>query len=622
MTVKRKKQTQRSRNETLAQLAWLLRPDLQKAYPEAEDDPSCLQTWWRQSGRLEYPVWFVSDLKNRFGDKLLSPLSNWPCHGPFGVSPFLIHVLQQRTELKNQFDLSTEEGLWEAVAWVFSRGVVEYQIENVCGIDPFVRENLDRPYPLFKRQTSGSILTWLMFFLWRTESILQQNFDLNNEEDRTRYIAWFLLEGIDEYQLQEWVGDNTRNIIRQYYQASPPSKKNAIWQKPAPAVKKLNAKPEFGVNVIGFAFGELGIGEDARMAVAACEAAGLPCKVINIAPDSNVRQRDKTLLDYISAAAPDYPTYSVNLFCLTGFETARIFLEKGPPLFEERYNIGWWPWELPVWPKLWYGALEIVDEIWAATRFTEKMYAAAVRRTENKVPVTFMPMAVSIDKLNPKQNIRYTRRKHGLPQDAFLYLYVFDFNSYIERKNPIAVVQAFKQAFKSSHSNVGLVLKTMNARLRDPQFKAFMRHCTDKRIYIICDVMDRADVLGLMNACNAYVSLHRSEGFGRTLAEAMLMNKPVIATDYSGNTDFVNDKIAYPVKWRKKYLKNNDYPFIRLDDNAWWADVCIDHSASQIKEVFTDQNYIKTSQIINKKYGVETIGEKIKETIQNCLRRG
>jgi glycosyltransferase involved in cell wall biosynthesis len=177
----------------------------------------------------------------------------------------------------------------------------------------------------------------------------------------------------------------------------------------------------------------------------------------------------------------------------------------------------------------------------------------------------------------------YPRKHYGLPEKKFLFLYIFDFNSSVARKNPMAAVQAFKQAFKPSDNTVGLVLKTMNTKPNNPEWQAFLKECkTDKRIQLITETLDRPEVLGLINACDAYVSLHRAEGFGRTLAEAMLLGKPVVATNYSGNVDFMDEHVTFPVNFSQVELQRNDYQWVDSIDEAVWADADIEHAAMQM----------------------------------------
>jgi glycosyltransferase involved in cell wall biosynthesis len=248
-------------------------------------------------------------------------------------------------------------------------------------------------------------------------------------------------------------------------------------------------------------------------------------------------------------------------------------MQKGATVFDSYRNIGWWPWELAVFPKAWRPyAFELVDEVWASSTFLEDMY----KKSTDK-PVKVMPLAVSVERMKP-----YPRKHYGLPENKFLYLYIFDFNSSIARKNPLAAVKAFKSAFKSSDKTVGLVLKTMNTDPNNVLWKSFVNECqTDKRIQLITETLDRTEVLGLINICDAYLSLHRAEGYGRTLAEAMLLGKPVIATNYSGNVDFMRYG-SFPVDFQLIAVEENDYQWVDLNDECFWADAQSQHAAKQI----------------------------------------
>jgi glycosyltransferase involved in cell wall biosynthesis len=126
----------------------------------------------------------------------------------------------------------------------------------------------------------------------------------------------------------------------------------------------------------------------------------------------------------------------------------------------------------------------------------------------------------------------------------------------------------------------------MNTKPNNPEWQAFLKECqTDKRIQLITETLDRPEVLGLINACDAYVSLHRAEGFGRTLAEAMLLGKPVVATKYSGNADFMNPHVTFPVNFSLVNLQSDDYQWVDTLDEALWADADIDHAAMQMTSV-------------------------------------
>jgi glycosyltransferase involved in cell wall biosynthesis len=249
-------------------------------------------------------------------------------------------------------------------------------------------------------------------------------------------------------------------------------------------------------------------------------------------------------------------------------------MQKGASAFEGYHNIGWWPWELSVFPKAWQPhAFKLVDEVWASSTFLEDMY----KRSTDK-PVHLVPLAVSVDRLK-----KHPRKYYGLPEKKYLFLYVFDFNSSVARKNPMAAVKAFKQAFPQTDKSVGLVLKTMNTNSTNPEWQAFIKECkADKRIYVLTETMDRPDVLGLIDCCDAYISLHRAEGFGRTIAEAIVLQKPVIATNYSGNIDFSSCMNSSLVSVDIVDVNINEYQWIATSDDAVWAEVVLTDASDKM----------------------------------------
>jgi len=346
---------------------------------------------------------------------------------------------------------------------------------------------------------------------------------------------------------------------------------------------KTKVQRPMGLNLFGFALGELGLGEDLRMAVEVCKAAKIPYRVINISPGSDTGQADLALADELAKGPVSLP-YAINVFCMPGFDVAnRIFLRYGAKPFESYYNIGWWPWELDVWPKAWQVGFALADEIWSCSEFSDAMY----RKSTTK-PVTAMPLAASVARTQT-----HSRAHYGLPAKAYLYLYVFDFNSHVVRKNPQAAIDAFWLAFGKAPSKaypktaVGLVLKVMNTKPQDPAWLAFEKTiASDARIHLISKTLARPEVLGLIESCDAYVSPHRAEGFGRTLAEAMLLGKPVIATNYSGNQFFMNPEVTLPVDYTLEEVKTGEYHFIESGDGARWAKPDTAHMAKRMQEAY------------------------------------
>lgn len=643
-------------------IAWLLRADLRRGEPVDGPISDWFKMWWLINGPREYPAW--TDHSKLRKAELFRPLPQWPTHGGFGMSPALHFLLGIRQDIAAKFDVSTSEGLWDAIAWFFVHGLKDHRLESALDERTLAELDATPPFLMNKEDVKEETpeITWLMFFTWKTSDYLKTSYDIRSVSDRQKYVAWFLMNGVKQLGLiplvtsrwKEWL---RQPVLKNQTGASVPRAVHMLWQQHQQLQQAFDLRTEigirglslwseevwqtqaelswidhatdkterkesilgerpFGLNLIGFAFGELGIGEDVRMAARACEAASIPFTVINIQPGETLRQADYALAAHISDSTDqnDLAPYAFNLFCLTGFDTARVYLERGNDLFKGRYNIGWWPWELPVWPSNWELAFDVVEEVWAATSFTYQMYNSAVSKlnSSSPTPVTLMPMPASVDRVIP-----LTRRKLELPADKFLFLYVFDFNSYLARKNPVAALEAFQMAFDRNDDSVRLVFKTMNANSENTDWQQFIKSCEkDARIIVMNKTMQRGEVLGLIRATDAYLSLHRSEGLGRTLAEAMLFGKPVIATDFSGNTDFVDSAHAYPVKWSPRSVNLGEYPYVTELDSAWWAEPSISHAAEQMSKARKSRTDSRIIRFAKSTFSPTRIGKMLLKRIQ------
>ena len=161
----------------------------------------------------------------------------------------------------------------------------------------------------------------------------------------------------------------------------------------------------------------------------------------------------------------------------------------------------------------------------------------------------------------------------------------------------------------------------MNAKEKDKRWLAFKESCdSDNRIRLLTQTMDRHDVLGLVHACDAYVSLHRAEGFGRTLAEAMLYGKPVVATNYSGNTDFMSPDLTFPVSFELMPVKTGDYAFVETSDGATWAEPDVSDAAAQMKAARAkakDKTYAaRVKAYAEQQFSVKRVGDLMLERLR------
>jgi glycosyltransferase involved in cell wall biosynthesis len=175
-----------------------------------------------------------------------------------------------------------------------------------------------------------------------------------------------------------------------------------------------------------------------------------------------------------------------------------------------------------------------------------------------------------------------SRRELNLPHDATIFVLIFDFRSFATRKNPEAVARAFMQAFPLGEEKAHLVIKTMGAQENCGRLRQLVELCRDLRISIRDLNLDRDELIGLINASDAFVSLHRSEGFGRGPAEAMLLGKPTILTAYSGTNDFTDVNCAYLVDFKLIPVAPDEYVGV---EGQCWADANVATAARMMRRV-------------------------------------
>lgn len=329
-----------------------------------------------------------------------------------------------------------------------------------------------------------------------------------------------------------------------------------------------------GFDLIGFARAESGLGENVRALAQACAAVGLAHSVIDIDIDSGIRKSDNSLDSRIVTA----PVFCHQIICVNPDALNEAVHHEGAAAISSACKIGYWFWELEKIPTAWVRAAAGLQELWAASEFVRCALAKSVSIPVFTVPTPIRP---------PQPSRAYMRSEFGLENGDFVFLFSFAYGSMITRKNPWALVRAFREAFPvnvSQFARARLVIKSVQSELY-PEERASLHALAagDPRIRFIDRFMTRDEVMGLQVSADCYASLHRSEGFGLGMAECMAIGKPVIGTAYSANLDFMNESNSLLVDYSLVAVKPGEYPDTQ---DQLWADARVDSAARHMRAVF------------------------------------
>ncbi len=317
----------------------------------------------------------------------------------------------------------------------------------------------------------------------------------------------------------------------------------------------------FGVNMVGAVGGASGLSEASRGVLAGLREAGVPVSVWDFEAQGE--------------RAPEL--YRINVIHANPNQLPELLFVLPEEQWTGCYNIGFWVWELGRIPEEWTKYLPLFDEIWTPTAFS----AAAIKRS-CEVPVHVIPHLVE-----PVCDPAWDRKRWGLPEDLFLVLIAFDCDSSVERKNPEGAVRAFCKAFSDPSEPIGLVVK---ARNMTAELEAGLKEMLGGRehVYVFTEDYPKAAVNSLVQASDVYLSLHRAEGFGLILAEAMYLGTPVVGTDWSGNREFMDSGTACLVEAELVELER-DYPPFRKGSR--WASPNEDQAAEYLRRLYEDRTY-------------------------------
>ena len=332
---------------------------------------------------------------------------------------------------------------------------------------------------------------------------------------------------------------------------------------PAPYIPGKYPK---GINLYGFFKAENGLAQGVKMYARALEEGNIPHTLLNTDFLDWLPQEDTTFDSRLETEN----RYAVNVMHVNPDQWQEACGMFPRSQFDGHYNIGIFQWELETAPADWKPLFDYVDEVWTPSEFT-----ARTMRKETDKPV--VPILYCIE---TPYDESLTRKDFGLSEDDFLVLTMYDSNSYASRKNPGAAIDAFREAFGEKPEGVKLVIKISNPK---PEDIAFVESRLDSGSYVLMtDRLERKQMNSLIRLCDVFLSLHRSEGFGLVLAEAMNLGTATVATNWSANTEFMPEGTACLVNYSRVPV-GNTYQYEQ--EGLTWADPDVHEAAAWLKKL-------------------------------------
>lgn len=377
--------------------------------------------------------------------------------------------------------------------------------------------------------------------------------------DAGRYLDWVVRYGAKEAQIPPELCRFDQTIRR--------TPADDLAEAAAPGTLRRRELRPAGLNVAGYFRAESGVGEMARLVLSGVEKSGVPYSTF-------AYQARFSRQNHAFEPTGGNFAYGVNLICVNADELYPFVRDTGPKILDNRYNVGLWWWELEEFPEISGDTDACFDEVWVGTEHVAKAVRARTAKPVHLIPVPIRKMDVAPD-----------RKGLGLPED-FMFLFTFDFLSAFARKNPLGVIEAFSRAFKPNEGPV-LVIKSINGTAEVAALEILRLAAAGRSDIRIIDGYlppERKDAL--IASCDCYVSLHRAEGYGLGMAEAVALGKPVIATGYSGPLAFLNHQNSYLVGYETSSVPSGTGPYL---EGAAWADPDIDEAAALMREVYLNR---------------------------------
>lgn len=450
------------------------------------------------------------------------------------------------------------------VKWLLREGRAKHNL-SAAEILWFLHETAEQvPQMVFK--------TWLINLSW------QQRFPAGpTSAGKEEFLAWLRREfpnypAFASRKALDPVVPAAEEMLLQHGVPGGWQRNGVPHAAPAPVSRTTstngNGATPRGVNILSHFSYPSGIQQAALFTKRALETAGfgISCRDVSAFPCFDVEDRAPFL------GLEVFPVTIINVAPQPYFSVA---YERGGLLRRSGiYRIAYWAWELDTIPEEWVELTPLLDAIWAPTGFVANAF-----RERMPVPVEQVLPGVELSAIET-----VTKAELGIPENNYVFMFMFDMCSQMIRKNPLALIKAFRSAFRPS-DKASLVIKVSRGRSHPEAFAALEQAAHEAGVIVVDEVLSRARAYGFTQMCDCFVSLHRAEGFGLCLAEAMLMGKPAIATNYSGNLAFMHPGNSLLVDYKLTDIAA-DNPIYKGGNH--WADPSVEHAAALMRQCYDE----------------------------------
>lgn len=524
-----------------------------------------------------------------------------------------------------QYAKASSAGFEDLAAWYVLRFAPANHVPSAL-LSPSIRDYFN--HVIARHQITGLAVTRFLQTIWSSSEACQRRYDLQNEIDTALFVLEVIaseISRVPQYRIflrgiLHPDGDGTaRSFIDDCVAATisdsrPGQAVPADFAVLRPPTLRDDRGPQIASGrqdllLIGHASKDTGLGRNFKMLADSLRADGIALQTLDYEMEARDLGRELERWRSTCRSSP------VVLLAVNAQDVPAIFVKDRAAVLENSHTVGFFLWETSEAPRVQRLGIELVDEIWAPTQYVADVYAR------------FAPTHM-VGKGLYRGSLGASTRPEARAV-PFKFLTVFNFDSSIERKNPLAAVEAFKQAFPNGE-NVQLIVKTSN--VNPGHWSNALRHwerltaaCEgDTRIKLLLLHYPEAQMEELIRESSCLVSLHRSEGFAYVIADAMAHGVPVIATNYSGNVDFCSEETFFPVA----------YDLIAIDERvahwkaegAKWADPNVTAAAEQMRRVHGDYQAAlriakAAQQSVLSKYSAEIFRKNLRTRIATIRAR-